>query len=228
MLPQVFKAGQNYTGKGAVNSNLDKITAEVNLNYIKLPIYGRLSFGKSNSKLSSFVQFGLSGAFLSNFKEVNTYYYTPGIQNNYTVQQLNTIYELEGIGTQTRQVNGVTKYDTNKVKYDKGFYAKKSLAVNLGYGINYNINSNVSLYAQVHAEYGLSNIEQTDTIRFVDPVTNLPDGNYFLTNMFKYCKYNTSIQSSDPARSTYTNNLFIGLQLGLIYKFGNNKEASTR
>ncbi len=227
ILPQLYKAGQNYKGVPLGFSDISSIAAQVNLNYLKLPIYGRLHFNNANSKISSFLQLGLAPSFLSNFTEVNTYNYIPSGLNQFRTQQVTTFNRHDAVGIETKLVNGISKTDTSKIGFDKGFYKSTAFSIQLGYGINLQVSKQLNIYAQLQGEYGLSNIEQTDTLYFLDPITRKPNGDYYMTKQFKYTKYNTAPNSTEPDRSTYTNHLAVGLQVGVIYRLNPPKQIVT-
>ncbi len=223
--PQLFTLGQKYKGtytEFLLNSY--SYDATLNLYYAKLPLFLKYTFSKPYTKLSYHVLAGANIGYLVKYVEQYSYQHNPSSINNFLVSSEVKNNNSTVDYSQTYIVAGQNVANPAKAILDKSLYNKLNLGVNLGLGFNLHVNSKLSIQGNIIGEYGLMNIENTDTINYLDASTNISIGTTQSSNL-KHAKYILSPKLTDAKRNTYTNGRAIGLQLGLIYILG-NKEAN--
>ncbi len=220
--PQLYTLGQQY--KGAPNDSFNILTmdASLNLQYAKLPLYLKYSINKPESKLSTFIAGGANLAYLLNYTETVAYYSNPNSFNIFRSLNKGTFNNLDGEFEQITTKDGVSTTTNQKVKTDKRMYNKLALGFNLSFGMQYAITPKLSMYGAIIGDFGITNVENKDTIKLIDAATGAIE-NEFTTSNYLSHKYNASPRLGDKLRVTNTTNRAIGLQLGVIYILGNRE-----
>jgi hypothetical protein len=218
----LYNAGQKYEGAPSQSTEKEQFAATVNLKYAKMPLYFKYQFSKQNSKFGTSILFGANVASLLQNTEVVTLEQTPSFVNGYTSKSQSSLKNLDFEFQFTEINNQQTLVSTEKYSINKNLYNKLALGLNFGVGFNYAISPKFNVYANIFGDYGLTNIEYTDSIKRYTS-TGVIDV-VFKSSMSKHAKYNLFTLPTDQPRYTYTTNRAIGLQLGFIFLLGNKEE----
>ncbi len=221
--PQLFIVGQHFKGQPATSTYINSFTANMQLNYVRVPLYLQIHMSSISSKVSQFLQFGPSVCYLLSSKEtyievnnpVVTNDFSKGVQYTFTDKQLLT-QATNIVGS----IDSIRKYEYN---LSKGLINRFDFGVNLGYGIKYKLSDKLNFNMLLSAMYGLANVENTDTINILDAKTGAIIGPYTIKD-YRHSRYNPEWRSGDKPRSPKSNNIAIGIQFGLIYDLGGRKQ----
>jgi hypothetical protein len=212
-------AGQRYKSSPAVNSGYTAIKDNIQLHYLHIPIYGSFTLGNPIRSTSSII-FGSYLSYLSSYKQVINHTYTPNA-NNPIASEL--IFEKKTLTNNlSYNVNGTIANSKQSLNMDADVFNKIDVGFMLGYNKLYKINNKLNFSASVIAKYGLAQVDNVDSIKVTDP-TNPTNSGYYTIKTYTYCRDNVTTSNTEPLRDPKSNNILVGLQFGLIYKFGNNK-----
>jgi hypothetical protein len=221
--PQLFTIAQKYTGTPDTFTYIKAFNASLQLNYIRLPLYIQLHLSAPANKVSHFVQFGPSISFLTSSKETYNELNNPVAANDYlkNVQQIFT--DKQFYFQTTRIVN--TKDSTQSATYNisNGLINKLDFGLNIGYGIQYKISPTINCNVLFHAIYGLANIENADTINIMDVQTGSIVAPFTIKE-YRHSRYNKEYRSTDQPRSTKSNNIAMGIQVGITFNLSNGRQ----
>ncbi len=225
MQPQLFTLGQKYKGAYTeIQAFSNSMDVSANLQYAKLPVFLKYTFSKPYTKLSYHMLAGANVGYLTKYNEHYFYTHYPSSLNAYAVSSEGTYANSTVDYSQTNLIAGQNVSTSSKAVIDKPLYNKLNLGINLGLGFNLNINSKLSMQGNIIGEYGLVNIENTDSINYLDANTNTLIGPWQSSSL-KHAKYVLTPKATDTKRNTYTNGRTVGFQLGITYMLG-NKEAN--
>jgi hypothetical protein len=214
--PQYFSVAQNFKGTDP-DHFVESINAKFTLEYLRLPIYAKFEFGKPENKLRYNLNFGAYyGILLSQKIASIENLVINGLPNSIT-QQTTNFKNNSLIRTSVIKKNGGDSVIEQRYNMQSGYFATADYGLSIGFGQVYTINSKINFSYTFESTFGLANVEYTKDIVFTDPTTNV-EVNRFNISQYRYCRFNrTSIGSTEELRSIKSNNIAIGIQLGINY-----------
>jgi hypothetical protein len=218
--PQYYNAGQQFVGVPTYVYKLS-YASEINLSYLKVPLYAQFKFASNAKGVSQYLQLGGYVGMLQHYAQniTDKYYINGYARPDYTgLAQYNSDNELiytVTVPKSTGDSTYITRYQADKPKFNKMDYG-----LHVGYGIKIPIQKNLYISTDVYARYGFAAVDNMDTITYVRS-----DGNLTYQSNIKdiyYCRdifFNPSSTLRDPK----SNNIFAGILIRFVYTFPHKK-----
>jgi Outer membrane protein beta-barrel domain len=206
-----FTSGQKYQCDSFGSSLF--YNSDMTLKYFNVPLY--LQFNLFiNSRFNIFLQAGGYYANLITFKEVGSL--KVKTFSGESTEATGTVSGKKISSVEIRTLTNGTVINTSQTyTYENYIYSNTDYGVQGAIGTSYKLNNKITLCGNLFYKYGFADIEKTDPINIYNDKGKL-DGRYSIKWEFPY-KYAT-ISTSTPLRSK-TNNINMGLQIGVLYKF---------
>jgi hypothetical protein len=219
-VPQYLQAGQNFTGTPVNKDSISKLEESIQLNYLHLPAALKINVSRKNAKLKQHFLLGGYFSSLSSFNDQIKLNYQPknsdfGFSSQIINYADNNTIDVTEQYLKSTGGDSITKM--RNYKLSGSVFSKQDFGVQLGYGVQVPISNNLKVSLDANLKYGLAQVDNLDTLNYTNDIDPSLNDKYSLKQAF-ICRNNYStVSANDAIRNPKSNNIFMGLQLSLVY-----------